>query len=152
LRVLECRIPPVVVGLVAAALMWGVRGWPPAIPLAPPDRAAIAGVLALAGLGVDILGLLAFRRARTTVSPLRPDRSTALVTGGIYRFTRNPMYVGLALLLSAWAVQLASPWALLGPAAFVAYITRFQIVPEERLLRSQFGDFAAYAARVRRWL
>ncbi|MEB0160908.1 isoprenylcysteine carboxylmethyltransferase family protein, partial [Pseudomonas sp. AH2 (2023)] len=91
-------------------------------------------------------------RSRTTVNPLRPDKAAALVSGGVYRVTRNPMYVGMMLLLVAWAVYLDSAWVLAGPVAFVAYITRFQIAPEERVLRAKFADFDAYAARVRRWL
>jgi protein-S-isoprenylcysteine O-methyltransferase Ste14 len=75
------------------------------------------------------------------------------VATGVYSFTRNPMYLGMASILLAWAVLLASPWALLGPALFVAYITRFQIVPEERVLAKLFGEsFAAYTRRVRRWI
>lgn len=75
------------------------------------------------------------------------------MVGGVYRATRNPMYVGLALLLLAWTVYLGAPLALLGVAAFVAYITRFQIVPEERVLAQKFGpEFGAYRSRVRRWL
>ena len=97
--------------------------------------------------------MLSFRRARTTVNPLRPANSSALVTSGIYRHTRNPMYLGMATLLAAWATWLGTPWALFGIVAFVAWITRFQIIPEERVLANLFGaDFAAYRARVRRWI
>jgi len=72
---------------------------------------------------------------------------------GIYRFTRNPMYVGLALVLLGWAALLSSPWALLGPLVFVLYINRFQIAPEERVLSAKFGAaYTEYIARVRRWL
>lgn len=109
--------------------------------------------MAIAGVAFDLLGLLAFRAARTTTNPFKPERASALVTGGVYRVTRNPMYVGLALLLSAWAIWLSAllPWA--GPVLFVLYITRFQIRPEERVLRDIFGDaYSRYADRVRRWL
>ena len=71
----------------------------------------------------------------------------------VYRYTRNPMYVGLLLLLVGWAAFLCAPWALAGPLAFHAYIERFQIVPEERALLSMFGEsYGGYKARVRRWL
>jgi len=110
-------------------------------------------LLVIAGLGFDLLGLLAFFGSRTTINPMRPDQASALVTGGIYRLTRNPMYVGMTCLLSAWAVQLAALPAWLGPLAFVLYITRFQILPEERALAARFGaEFTDYASRVRRWL
>jgi protein-S-isoprenylcysteine O-methyltransferase Ste14 len=114
----------------------------------------VAAVLGVAGgLAVSLAGVIEFRRARTTVHPLRPERASALVSGGIYRFTRNPMYVGMLTTLLGWAAWLAAPWALLGPVAFVAFIGRFQIAPEERVLQRLFGaDYEAYTRRVRRWL
>jgi protein-S-isoprenylcysteine O-methyltransferase Ste14 len=150
MRFLEHRIPPPLVGLIIGAAMWGIA------PLKgePPTFAKIAAIV-LAGLGfyVMLAGVVSFRRARTTVNPLKPETATALVTSGIFARTRNPMYVGMALVLIAWAFLLAQPLALIGPIAFVLYITRFQIVPEERVLASLFGEsFAAYRARVRRWL
>ena len=98
-------------------------------------------------------GILAFRASRTTINPLKPERSSSLVVGGIYRITRNPMYVGMAFLLLAWAVHLSAWLSFTGILAFVLYITRFQIRPEERALQRIFGEaFNAYCARVRRWL
>jgi protein-S-isoprenylcysteine O-methyltransferase Ste14 len=132
--------------------MWSVSAWPPVFPLAPDVRLVLAGALAVVGVSFDILGLLTFFRSRTTVNPLRPAKASVLVTGGIYRITRNPMYVGLAFVLTGWAVWLGSLWPFLGPVLFVAYITRFQIAPEERILRGKFSEFDAYATRVRRWL
>ena len=76
-----------------------------------------------------------------------------MVSTGIYRVTRNPMYLGLSLVLVAWAVFLSSAWALLGVAAFVLYMDRLQIAPEERALSKLFGsEYTAYRAKVRRWL
>ena len=153
MRVLELRVPPPIVGGLVAAAMWAIASIGPALPFAPGVATAIAVGLALAGVTFDLLGLLAFRAHRTTVNPLRPERASALVTNGIYRVTRNPMYVGMAVLLVAWAVYLHAAVAFAGPILFVAYLTRFQIVPEERVLRERFGEaFTAYAARVRRWL
>jgi len=98
-------------------------------------------------------GVVSFRRAKTTVNPLRPEASAALVSTGVYSFTRNPMYLGMALVLFAWAAYLSSIWSLVGPVLFALYITRFQIVPEERALERLFGaSFAEYKKRVRRWL
>jgi protein-S-isoprenylcysteine O-methyltransferase Ste14 len=150
---LDKKIPPPVVGALVAALMWSVSTLGPHWTLAPVLRYSLAGLLAATGMGFDLAGLLAFRAARTTFSPLKPEKSSSLVTGGVYRVTRNPMYLGLALVLSGWAVWLAAllPW--LGPVFFVAYVTRFQIGPEERVLRGIFGEaYSSYAARVRRWL
>ena len=150
---LELRIPPPVVGAVLGTAMWGA-----ATGGATPDPLSLlqivaCTVLALAGVGFDLAGLLVFRASRTTINPMAPQRSRALVTSGVYRITRNPMYVGMTLLLSAWAVALGSPWAAAGPVAFVLFINRWQIRPEERVLQALFGPaYADYCRRVRRWL
>jgi protein-S-isoprenylcysteine O-methyltransferase Ste14 len=150
MQILELKVPPPLVGLVIGAAMWGIA------PLggdSPALAKVVAFVLCALGLFVMLAGVASFRRARTTVNPLKPETASALVTTGIYARTRNPMYVGMALVLVGWAFLLAQPQALVGPIAFVLYITRFQIVPEERVLASMFGEsFAAYRARVRRWL
>jgi protein-S-isoprenylcysteine O-methyltransferase Ste14 len=133
--------------------MWGAAFPGPQLDFAPAARYAATAILAAAGAAFDLLGLLAFLALRTTVNPLRPGRSTALATRGVYRVTRNPMYVGMVFLLLAWAVFLSAPLPFAGPVVFALYITRFQILPEERILRAMFGEkYAAYAARVRRWL
>ena len=95
----------------------------------------------------------AFRRAGTTVNPLQPENSSALVVGGIYRYTRNPMYLALLMLLFAWGIVLSNPYSMLAAWAFVPYMNRFQIRPEERAMTQRFGEeFLRYAARVRRWI
>lgn len=153
MRALEHKVPPPVVAVLIAAAMWGVSSLPPTLPLVPAIRHAAVAALAIAGVTFDLLGLLAFRRSKTTINPLKPSKASALVTGGIYRITRNPMYLGLALLLTAWAVHLSSLWPFVGPVLLVLYLNRFQIAPEERTLNSLFGEeYATYAARVRRWL
>ena len=150
---LELKIPPpLVAAVVAGAMVAAAKLLPPVLALSPGVRVGTALVLAGVGAGFDVAGLLAFRKAKTTVNPLAPQRSTSVVTHGVYGLTRNPMYLGLALMLLGLAVYLASPWALLGPVVFVTYITRFQIQPEERALAARFGTgYAAYCARVRRW-
>ena len=153
MQALELKIPPPVVALVLLALMWLLARAAPPLGIPTLPRAAGAGIIALAGVAIGVAGKVGFRRAGTTSNPMQPQKASALVTGGIYRRTRNPMYVSLLLLLVAWALVLASGWALLGPLAFVLYIGRFQIRPEERALSAMFGaDYAAYQSRVRRWL
>jgi protein-S-isoprenylcysteine O-methyltransferase Ste14 len=125
----------------------------PMLQLPEVGRLSVALALGASGMAVAIGGVISFRRAETTVNPLKPERSAALVSTGVYSFTRNPMYLGMVLVLFAWAVYLSSAWSLLGPILFALYITRFQIVPEERVLDRLFGaPFAAYKKRVRRWL
>ncbi len=152
-RKLELKIPPpVVAGLIAAA-MWGASDFEPLFALPSALRSFGAIGIALCGISFDLLGLIAFLRKKTTVNPLNPRKTSTLVTHGVYRITRNPMYVGLGLLLVAWAVHLSGLWALAGPLVFVLYISRFQIRPEERVLAEMFGDaYAAYCSQVRRWL
>jgi protein-S-isoprenylcysteine O-methyltransferase Ste14 len=153
MHALELKIPPPVVGLVIAAVMWGISLVSPSVEVPAPIRLIAAIAIALAGVATGISGVVAFRRAKTTTSPLKPETTSSLVTSGVYRLTRNPMYVGVALVLLAWAVFLSSIWSLLGPLAFILYMTRFQIIPEERVLAGIFGDaYSVYQAKVRRWL
>jgi protein-S-isoprenylcysteine O-methyltransferase Ste14 len=153
---LELRIPPVVVALAIAAAMWLLSILTPGLllpltlPLIPPQATVAAA--AFAGIAIALLGVAEFRRARTTVDPTDPGKSTAVVTSGIYRRTRNPMYLGFLLLIVAWAVWLANGPAFAGPFVFVVYMNRFQIAPEERILRERFGaPYENYLKTVRRW-
>jgi protein-S-isoprenylcysteine O-methyltransferase Ste14 len=150
---LELKIPPPAVALLVAGAMWAVSRYGVLDGVPPAWRIGAAIGVAAIGGAFDVAGIIAFRRAKTTVNPMKPEKSAALVSSGVYRISRNPMYVGMVFILLAWAVYLASPWALLGPLAFAAYITRFQIKPEERVLAARFGaEFSSYQARVRRWL
>jgi protein-S-isoprenylcysteine O-methyltransferase Ste14 len=150
---LENRIPPPVLGLALGLSMWLVARRAPGADVIGPWRWMLGGLLLAGGIAFAALGVRAFRRAQTTIDPVHPERASALVVTGIYRFTRNPMYVGFALLLGAWALVLGSAWTLLGVLVFVAWIDRLQIPPEEHALRAKFGaEFEHYAQRVRRWL
>lgn len=150
---LEHRVPPPLVGLIVALLMAWLAGGPEWHVPSGVNGLSMA-LLVLVGLSFDIAGLLAFRASRTTVNPLRPERASSLVTQGVYRITRNPMYVGMVFLLLAWGFYLAHwPALLLGPVVYMLYLNRFQIAPEERVLLGLFGEeYRAYMARVRRWL
>lgn len=152
---LELKIPPLVVVLIAAGLMLLMRWLTPAISVSLDLGLRMWAALPVlaAGIAIAVSGVLQFRRSRTTVNPMTPERASALVSSGIYGHTRNPMYVGMLLALLAFAVVLASPASLLILPAFVVYMNRFQILPEERALARQFGaEFQAYKSRVRRWL
>lgn len=150
---LELQVPPPLVGLVVAVLMGGFAGGVEWRMPAGANALSVA-LLVMLGLSFDLAGLWAFRASRTTVNPLRPRRASSLVTRGVYRITRNPMYVGMAFLLLAWGVYLAHwPVMLLGPVVYILYLNRFQIGPEERVLTELFGEpYRAYLSRVRRWL
>lgn len=149
---LELKIPPVVLVFLTAAAMWFLSRAATPFALQVPYGQAIGLLLAFAGVIVPVLGVVSFRRAGTTVNPTRPQATSSLVSTGIYGFSRNPMYLGFLLALVAWAVFLANILALVPVVAFVAYMNRFQIAPEERALAVMFGtEFAAYKERVRRW-
>jgi protein-S-isoprenylcysteine O-methyltransferase Ste14 len=149
---LELKVPPPIVTLCLALLMWLTPSLgQPEVPL--QVRVGMALVLFLIGMGISIAGMVSFRRARTTISPIKASAASSLVTSGVYRFTRNPMYLGLLLTLLAWAVILINPLAVLFIPIFVLYINRFQIKPEEQVLSSLFGaEYTAYKGQVRRWL
>lgn len=150
---LELKIPPPVVALLLGVFMWLTSGVAGFLALSYASRVLCALALVCIGQSISIAGMVAFRRAKTTVNPIRASSASSLVTRGVYGFTRNPMYLGLLLTLLAWAVFLASPFALLWVAVYVIYITRFQIIPEERVLSTLFGaEYEAYKEKVRRWL
>jgi protein-S-isoprenylcysteine O-methyltransferase Ste14 len=116
-------------------------------------RVGVALALVAIGQSISISGMVSFRRAKTTMNPIKPSAASSLVTNGVYRFTRNPMYLGLSITLMGWAVFLSNLLALVAVPLFVLYISRFQINPEERVLSSLFGaEYAAYKEKVRRWL
>ncbi len=147
------KVPPPAVALSIAAMMWNLSAYEPALSLLAEMSEILILFLVIVGVSFDVCGLLAFRQLKTTINPMSPNKTSALVTGGIYRLSRNPMYVGLFLFLMAWAIQLSMLWPFIGPVLFVIYITRFQITPEERVMESKFGDeYSIYKNKVRRWL
>jgi protein-S-isoprenylcysteine O-methyltransferase Ste14 len=150
---LNLKIPPPIVALLLGGVMWVVSLITQSVALPAIGRVVAAIAIAIMGGGISLAGIVAFRRARTTVNPLKPEKTSSLVTSGIYTVTRNPMYVGLVLVLVAWAVFLSSAWGLSGPLAFFMYISTFQIQPEERVLSAMFGSaYLDYMSKVRRWL
>jgi protein-S-isoprenylcysteine O-methyltransferase Ste14 len=149
----ELRIPPPIVALLVGVAMRGVSHIAPTLDGPPLVWRWFALALALVGVALTASGAIAFRRAKTTTNPMKPGAASSLVLSGAYKFTRNPMYVGLVLVLVAWAIFLSSWLTLAGPLLFAAYIQRFQIVPEERALLAAFGaEYSAYKAKVRRWI
>jgi len=152
-HVLELKIPPPAVAALMAAIMWLGAWLVPALTFRLPGRSLLALAAAVAGAAISVLAVLAFRRAGTTVNPMKPDSSSSLVVSGVYTRSRNPMYLGLLLILLAWGMYLSNAMAFLILPGFMWYMNRFQIEPEERVLASRFGEqFDSYASRVPRWL
>ncbi len=150
---MKLHIPPPILMLLAATLMWALCRW---LPMAhwiarPWNRLGV--IPAAIGLAITVAAIRRFRQARTTVNPMDPGKATQLVTDGVFRISRNPMYLGFVLLLIGWAIWLhgASPWVI--PPLFVFAITRVQIIPEERALERLFGaQYVAYRRSVARWI
>lgn len=153
MKVLELKVPPVVVVAIFASGMLALSRLMPSATFELPGSFIVSLGLALLGTAIVMAGVLAFRASKTTVDPRTPDAASTVVVGGIYRFSRNPMYLGFLFMLAAWAIYLSNAAAAMLLPAFVAYLTAFQIKPEERILLSKFGPrFAEYMNSVRRWV
>ena len=150
---LELKIPPPLITLLTGLGMWFVARHIPSLSIEIPGREGISLAFYIVGGISDLSGFLAFHKERTTINSLKPASASAMVIQGIYRYTRNPMYLGLLLILTGWAVSLAHLCAFLFLPLFLGYITRFQILPEERILAARFGaEYSAYRDSVRRWI
>jgi protein-S-isoprenylcysteine O-methyltransferase Ste14 len=149
---LELKVPPLAVAIVCGALMWLVSTFS-LCTITLPWRSSFALMLYAVGSAIVLAGMLTFFRMKTTVNPLTPEATTRMVTSGIYRFTRNPMYLGFLLILVGWAIALSNLLAVAWLPLFVLYMNRFQILPEERALASKFPEaFTLYQHSVRRWI
>ncbi len=150
---LELKVPPVAQVVVTAAAMYGIAKVLPALKFSFNGSAVLALGLAVIGVSSGIMGVIQFREAQTTPNPQALEKVSSLVTSGIYNSGRNPMYLGLVLILLGWALYLSHLLAFVCVVFFVVYITRFQIQPEERMMAKKFGKhYQAYLAKVRRWI
>lgn len=146
---LNLKVPPLLL-LVLALLL---QGWTTPAAGRPYWWQVLLALwlLGMSGM-VAVAAVYAFRQAQTTVDPRRPSASRALLTGGVYRWTRHPMYLAFAGVLLAQTVYLGWPLGLFWVVALVGYLTEFQIKPEEAALTERFGDvYTAYVRKVRRW-
>jgi protein-S-isoprenylcysteine O-methyltransferase Ste14 len=150
---LNLKIPPPAIMVLCGAFAWLLARSAPGLTFILPARITIAVILALAGISLALSGVLAFRKVQTTLNPHTPEKSSSIVQSGPYAFTRNPMYLGLVLVLLGFCTYLANPLSLLAVVVFVAYTMRFQIIPEERVLLEMFGEsYEQYVKSVRRWI
>ena len=150
---MELKIPPVVVFFVCLASMFGIYYLMPDFSYDFTFRKTLSRVFLAIGALLGIIGIVAFRQHQTTVDPTHPDKASHLVTTGVYRYTRNPMYLGMLLVLVGGAIRIGNPLCLLSLILFVGYMTQFQIKPEERALQKHFGEsYSEYVKNVRRWL
>lgn len=153
MKALELKVPPLALVLVFAGTMWLASAYVPSLIFALPWRHALALTFVSAGVMISLAGIVVFRQAKTTVNPIKPETTSAMVTSGVYRLSRNPMYLGFLFVLIGWAAMLSHILAFALLPLFVVYMDRFQILPEERALSAKFGqDFTKYKHSVRTWL
>lgn len=146
-------MPPPVQALIAGALIWLLAEFIPGLTIAFSGHKVIAYALISIGLCLDLASAAAFVKSKTTINPMAPERSNALVISGFYKFSRNPMYLGLVLILLGWALWLGKAAGFIPVAMFIFTITQFQIKPEEDALEAIFRDqYRDYKRRVRRWI
>ena len=153
MRSLETKLPaPLLAAFVGASMKFYATAWGIVIDPTPWRMQVGVGIAVISGL-LALVATATLWRARTTLNPYQPARAASLVTGGVFRLSRNPLYLSLLLLLVAYAIRLDSPAVWLAPVLFLAYVTRFQIRPEERALEAKFGQaYQQYRMRTRRWL
>jgi len=153
MRFLEHRIPPPIIGIVCIILIWWISRIAPGPTFDHQALTVLASILLVSGLIIDFASLGLFRKAKTTFNPLSPERASALVDSGFYKLSRNPMYLCMFLILTAWVIHRGHLAGIIILIAFVLYMNRFQIMPEERAMIANFGDdYRNYMKRVRRWI
>ncbi|PWK14775.1 protein-S-isoprenylcysteine O-methyltransferase Ste14 [Psychrobacter immobilis] len=153
MNALALKVPPVAQVIITAAAMYGVSKMVPALTFSLNGSTALAVGLGVMGLSLGIMGVTQFRIAQTTPNPQALEKVSSLVTSGVYQYSRNPMYVGLVLILLGWAFYLSHFLAFVLLPIFILYMTRFQIQPEERMMAQKFGKtYQDYLNKVRRWI
>lgn len=150
---MKLKVPPAVQVAFFSALMWLIDRWFPASHIEFRYQNHLSRALFLIGIFLGIWAVYSFKKANTTVDPTQPEKASALVITGLYRYTRNPMYVAMLLVLLAFFLRLGNLYNLVIAGAFVLYVTEFQIKPEEKALTSLFpNEYASYKSKVRRWI
>lgn len=146
------RLPPPVYLLFAAAAIWLLAGFAPLATTNAGWPVWVGTTLIATGVAADLAAAWQFRRHATTINPLAPEKTTAIVTEGLFQLSRNPMYVGMLCILTGLVFMFRALSPLIVLPVFVWIVTRFQIVVEEQALLAKFGDeYRNYTLRVPRW-
>lgn len=150
---MKLKIPPVIVFFIALGLLFGTYYLFPDLVYSFLYQRLISRVFLIGGALCAFSGIIAFRLRSTTVDPMNPQKASTLVTHSIYQYTRNPMYVGMAMVLLGGIIRIGSPLGILSVLFFIWYITKFQIKPEEDALLKIFKEeYKSYCRKVRRWV
>ncbi|SNT36690.1 Protein-S-isoprenylcysteine O-methyltransferase Ste14 [Ekhidna lutea] len=149
---MKLKIPPVIIFFLSLGIMFGVYYLTAEVVYSFQYQTMLSRIFLGIGVLCAFSGIISFRMKGTTVDPLRPEKASSLVTRGIYQYTRNPMYLGMGLVLIGGWIRIGSPIAVIGILFFFWYMTIFQIKPEEASLTKIFGkDYEDYCTKVRRW-
>jgi protein-S-isoprenylcysteine O-methyltransferase Ste14 len=150
---LELKLPPVLVFLLAAIAIYLCSNIGYQLSFYHQAKHFIFHSVFVIGVLVGISGAISFKLSKTTLNPIQIDKASQLVDSGVFRFSRNPMYLGLLVCLIALFLRQEAVVNLLWLVGFVVYMNQFQIKPEERALVGIFGEkYTQYQTRVRRWL
>lgn len=153
MKALELKIPPPIYALSIGLMMWLLNSNFPVVQLIESPWNKIGLVIIIVAGTFDLWSLFLFFKKHTTPNPMKPENTTGLVVNGLYKISRNPMYVGLLTILMGYAIWLGSLTPFLVLPLFYWLITEMQIKPEERALDSKFGqEYLDYKNTVRRWL
>ena len=145
------KIPPPIVTLICALIIYFSSLFFPSYTF--PLFNALSILSLGSGLLLIFLAVNSFKKSQTTINPLQPDLASSLVTDGVFKYSRNPMYLGMLFILIFISLRFNLIGGSLVALGFVIYITKYQIVPEEIAMVKLFNDkFIAYKSRVRRWL
>ncbi len=149
---MNLRVPPVVVFVVFGGAMYLLAKFLPVGDFDFFGKYYLIWLLVVMAFGIGTVALAHFVLAKTTIDPTAPSKATSLVHKGLYRFSRNPMYLAMLLLLLALGLWLGNAFNTLLAAGFVGYMNKFQIAPEEEALQTLFGkEYQRYCGNVRRW-
>lgn len=150
---MNLKVIPVIQLFLAGIAIYLIHHFFPQIRISFSFQNLISYVLSGAAFLILVFSLQLFWRAGTTADPAHPEKASKLVTGGIYKVTRNPMYLAMLLILLGFTVKIGNPFGLIPVMAFVWSMTQFQIKPEETALTEMFGDsYLEYQKQVRRWI
>jgi len=148
---LKNKIPPPIVTLVFAALIYFSSEWSPSIVFLGQNLISL--FLMMLGFLVLLIAISAFIKLKTTINPLKPEAATSLITTGIFKLSRNPMYLGMLLLIISLWIKTGAVLGFILVAGFIAYLNYFQIFPEEQAMKRLLSDkYKTYCQQVRRWL
>lgn len=150
---MHLRIPPAVVFFVSIGFVYIIHYLLPSLSLKFQFQTEVSVIFLVAGFLIGIAALLSFRENQTTVDPTSPEKASSLVTSGIYAYSRNPMYLAMALGVFASIIYFGNSLGIFALLFYIWYLTVFQIIPEEQSMLKLFGtEYRRYCEKVRRWL